>query len=358
MDTSNSERPGGPGLIFGPGPEGWWDSERVSCPKVMRDEDGTWRMWYYGRDVTFDRSIGLPTGRSGLATSKDGITWERVRGPGVMGSVMDPHPDPQRFDSAHVGVNQVYKENGLYWMWYFGGDQSVTNVRGFEVKAFPLRIGAAISRDGVKWTRIQGPYNGALLNSGGPGDFDVFMAAWPQVMRWDDGSWRLYYHTVDGDNGFVVAWAESEDGLNWEKRGPIFGKGPTGRFDDYGVSTRHIIKIKGQWAMFYEGCQDVGTNPEVDRQIGLALSDDGIRWERVDGAEKNGSVLMQSPKGSGLWDHRMGCPWIIPMDDGSLRMYYIGSNEREGADSELGSVHQIGMAVSDGDLTKWSRWES
>ena len=44
------------------------------------------------------------------------------------------------------------------------------------------------------------------------------------------------------------------------------------------------------------------------------------------------------------------------MDDGSLRMYYIGSNERDGEGGELGSVHQIGMAVSDGDITKWERW--
>ena len=191
MSTSANDRPSGPGLIFGPGPEGWWDSERVSCPKVMRGEDGVWRMWYYGRDKTFDRKIGLPTGRVGLATSTDGINWERVRGPGVMGSVLDPHPDPERFDSSHVGVNDVHYENGLYWMWYFGGNQAINNVRGFEVKGFPMRSGAAVSRDGIHWTRLEGPYNGALLDSGKPGDFDVFMAAWPQVIRWDDGSWRL-----------------------------------------------------------------------------------------------------------------------------------------------------------------------
>jgi hypothetical protein len=45
------------------------------------------------------------------------------------------------------------------------------------------------------------------------------------------------------------------------------------------------------------------------------------------------------------------------MDDGTLRLYYIGSNERSGeGGSELSSVHQIGMAVSDGDITKWERW--
>ena len=46
-----------PGLLLGPGPAGAWDSERVSGPRVLRGEDGLWRMWYYGRDPGFDRAI-------------------------------------------------------------------------------------------------------------------------------------------------------------------------------------------------------------------------------------------------------------------------------------------------------------
>ncbi|MEA5559504.1 hypothetical protein [Nodularia spumigena] len=40
-----------PGLVLAPGTEGWWDSERVSSPQVIRCPDGTWKMWYYGRDA-------------------------------------------------------------------------------------------------------------------------------------------------------------------------------------------------------------------------------------------------------------------------------------------------------------------
>lgn len=95
----------------------------------------------------------------------------------------------------------------------------------------------------------------------------------------------------------------------------------------------------------------------MDRQIGLAVSDDGLTWEHLGGPAGNKAVLPQAPKRSGRWDFSLGCPWVVPMEDGSLRMYYIGSNEasREGG-SELASVHQIGMAVSDGDITRWTRW--
>ncbi len=359
MSEVSRQLPGGPGLIFSPGPDGWWDSERVSCPKVLRGEDGVWRMWYYGRDVTFDREITLPSGRVGHAVSQDGISWQRVRGPGVMGSVLDPHSDPTRFDSAHVGHSDVQKIGDTYWMWYFGGSQTIATERGFDRRGFPLRAGLAVSRDGLHWTRTDGPYDGALMDVGAPGDFDAFVIGWPQVIRWDDGSWRMYYHSVVQGQGYVLGWAESDDGFRWEKRGPIFGPGAKGRFDDYGVATRQMIRHQGRWLMFYEGCQDVGELPQVDRQIGLAVSEDGLNWERVDGPNDNKSILAQAPKGSGRWDFRMGCPWVVPLGDGSLRMYYIGSNEanRERL-GELASIHQIGMAVSDGDITRWQRWEA
>jgi hypothetical protein len=343
----------GAGRIFGPGPEGWWDSERVSCPRVLRNPEGGWLMWYYGRDVTFDRQVTLPSGRVGLARSDDGIRWERVPGPLTLGSVFGPAGDPNAFDSAHVGISDIHWRDGLYWMWYFGGDKTG------ERRGFPLRPGCAVSRDGLHWNRVPGPYRGALLDAGVKGEYDEFMVGWPQVIPWDDGTWRMYYHTVQFGKGYLLAWAESPDGFRWEKRGVVMEPGPEGRFDDYGIATRHMIRLGDTWAMFYEGCHYLGHPIQVDRQIGVAISKDGISWERVDGPYPNGAVIPQAPKGSGRWDFRLGCPWVVAQDDGSLRLYYIGSNERpDGGGGELEAVHQIGLAVSEGDITKWTRYES
>lgn len=348
-----SVTPTGPGRIFGPGPEGWWDSERVSCPRVLRDPAGGWLMWYYGRDPQFDREVTLPTGRVGLARSDDGINWTRVKGHLTQGSVFEPANDMAQFDSAHVGISDIHFRDGLYWMWYFGGDKS----GGFA--GFPLRPGCAISRDGEYWNRVPGPYRGALLDAGNKGEYDEFMVGWPQVIQWDDDSWRMYYHTVQLGKGYFLAWAESPDGLRWEKRGVIMGPGPKGRFDDYGVATRHMVKLGDTWAMFYEGCHYIGDPLQVDRQIGVATSTDGIHWQRIDGPYANGAVIPQAPKGSGRWDFRLGCPWVVKQDDGGLRLYYIGSNERPGSGgSELDTVHQIGLAVCTGELTEWERFQA
>ena len=349
--------PPGPGLIFGSGPARSWDSERVSCPRALREADGQWKMWYYGRDASFDRRITLPTGRVGLAISSDGVRWQRVTGGQTRGAVFDPDPDPARFDSSHVGIGDIHREGDVYWMWYFGGDQSLQRIGPMKIKGFPMASGCAVSRDGVNWLRLNGPHRGAMLTAGGRGDFDEIMAAWPQVIRWDDGSWRMYYHGLNNRQQYTVGWAESTDGLHWEKRSPVLGPGPAGRFDDKGVATRHIVRHHGRWVMFYEGCKDIGEGPEVERQIGVAVSNDGLTWERVDGPHPDGSVIAQSPKGSGFWDHRLGCPWVVAMEDGSRRLYDIGSTERPSHNSsELDTQNFIGLAVSNGDITRWERW--
>jgi predicted GH43/DUF377 family glycosyl hydrolase len=244
-------------------------------------------------------------------------------------------------------------------MWYFGGDRTVRDVLGFPVKGFPLRPGLAISRDGLNWTRMDGPVSGALLDVGGPDEFDSIMVGWPQVIAWPDGSWRMYYHGMNTSQQYTLGWAESKDGLTWSKRGPLLGPGKKGDFDDLGVATRHMLQIDDQWVMFYEGCGDIGSRMQTDRQIGIAVSDDGLAWQRVRGPNDNGSILAAATVGTGptgeAWDTRLGCPCVVPMAGGGLRLYYIGSNERRG-DTELDTVNQIGLAVSEGDLLNWQRW--
>ena len=340
-----------PGLVLAPGLEGWWDSERVSAPQVLRCPDGSWKMWYYGRDASFDREINLPTGRCGLANSADGIHWERVRGSLTMGAVFEPSTDPSLFDCAHVGVSDVSYLDGLYWMWYFGGDRTIVNAGNFQAKGLQMRPGCAVSRDGINWVRLVGSYQGAFLDLGKAFEFDALFCGWPKVLRDSDGSWKLYYHTLNMELGFLVGLAVSTDGFRWEKVGQILGAGQPGSFDERGIGTRHVLKINDQYVMFYEGVNGSGYH-----SIGVATSEDGIHWIKYEGEEPGGPVFRHAQPGSGRWDARaVGTPCVVPLDDGSFRMYYIGANE--GGYDELSSQHQIGLAVSDGsNFCKWHRW--
>ena len=127
-------------------------------------------------------------------------------------------------------------------------------------------------------------------------------------------------------------------------------------FDAASIATRTVFRLRDRWLMLYEGVA-----PDLYRGIGLAESRDGLSWRKLRGAEPNGSAFAHAPRGSGLWDARgLGCPSVVVMPDGGLRMYYIGSNELPpGAEGELATVHQIGLAVSaDGDPASWRRWNA
>ena len=349
--------PKGPGLILPEGPAGSWDSERTSCPRVLREADGVWKMWYYGRDPSFDNAYSLPTGRVGLAESKDGIHWNRVKGPLTMGAVLEPSADPARFDSGHVGVGSVMRDNNQYVMWYFGGDQSVTTTPRGTSKGFPLRPGRATSTDGVSWSKTDGPVRGAYLDNGKPGEFDAAMVGWPQVFKDTDGTYRMYYHTLSFTEGFMACGAVSSDGLKWEKIGPVLKKGPAGNFDQAGVASRHVFKLNGRYIMFYEG-----NNDERFAGLGMAESSDGVNFTRVKGPEKDNCMLALSPIDSGRFDtHGIGTPWVVPNGKGYF-LYYVGA-EIPGYDGtqkgENNHIHRIGLAINEsGDLANWKRWNS
>ncbi len=348
----------GPGLVLTPGPAGWWDSERVSCPRVLREADGVWRMWYYGRDPTFNRAINLPSGRSGLATSKDGIHWERVRGPLTMGAVLEPSVPEERFDSGHVGITDVHRGPDGYVAWYLGGSRRPGDLGGTPRVGFPIRPGRASSPDGLVWTRYEGPFGGALLDVGEPGSFDAFLVGWPQVLREDDGTWKLYYQTLQPSSGFMTCLAVSHDGNRWEKIGPVFRRGATGDFDEGGPATRQVIKQGREYLMFYEA-----TDSARHFSVGLARSDDGVNWKRIRGPEEGGAILAHSPVDSGRWDAAgIGTPWVVANGRGGYHLYFVGANHAPGAapgsSGELSLVHQIGLAISEGgDFTRWRRWD-
>lgn len=347
---------GQPGLLIPPGPAGWWNSAHVSGPNVLREEDGRWRLYAYGRDPDFDPLVPMLAGRTGVAVSNDGIHWEWVRGPRSLGSVLEPSDDPDRFDSALAGVSDVQKIDGVYWLWYQGGDQRIVELGPVRARGLQMRVGAAISRDGVHFVKLDGPFRGALFDVGEPGAWDAIFVAQAKVLREPDGSWKLYYHALEGGQGSRIGLAVSGDGLHWERVGKVLGPGEEGDFDERGVSSRCILKIDGQYVMFYEG-----STRDSYYGIGLATSPDGIHWTKERGDEPGGAIFLHAPKGSGRWDSRaVGTPCVVPDGQGGYRMYYVGAHEvehRDPAKGDTSSLHAIGLAVSDGpNLRRWRRW--
>ncbi|CAM9465141.1 unnamed protein product [Ectocarpus sp. 4 AP-2014] len=391
MESSSysGEYPSRRGLVFPTDKEeGWFDSASVGSPRVHRyyhDEGNRWVMWYHGQDTEWNKEgkgvMNVGTGsRIGRAESTDGLTWRRTAGQMAMSSVLDKNTEQWwGFDTAHVGLgdvnlgasSRVATESSVYFMYYFGGDYEETDVQAefglsnpvvcgdsnAPPKGVRMRIGVALSQDGLNWCRVEGEHpTGACVDVGGSGEWDRLFVGWPVVINHMEKEFRMYYHALDPDTKkFRVGMATSQDGLAWEKKGPVFDGGSEGSFDERGAGRRRIVMHKGVYHMVYEGVDKDGVHA-----LGLATSKDGIKWER----HSDQPIFERSPPGSGAWDAGgVSNPEIVETDGGMWYLYYSGHPEKkEGGEGEGGGVFDksaIGVAVAVGDdLTKWTRLET
>lgn len=82
-----------------------FDSAMLGCSCVLRLQD-KWHIYYSagvesGSPLAGETIPGFPM-RAGLATSTDGVNWERVHGSGAGGSIMDVGAEGQH-DEAYIG---------------------------------------------------------------------------------------------------------------------------------------------------------------------------------------------------------------------------------------------------------------
>jgi predicted GH43/DUF377 family glycosyl hydrolase len=323
-------------------------------------------MYYYGRDSDlWARGVTpfnpyLPTGRVGMAVSQDGLSFTRYKGH-LSGGAMNPSPDSEAFDAVHLGVSDVLfdADGGDWHMYYFGGSFDELPIPGGptdkKFRGVRLQPGLAMSKDGLSFEDRKGP----ILELGDADSWDKNGVSWPRVIPpkgGEDRKWFMTYHTreTEGPTGFgcyTPGIATSTDGENWVKGGKVLSLGAPGSWDEGGASVRHVLKIGDQFVMFYEG-----SDFKFQYAIGLAVSDDGIIWEKDQncGPEPGGPIL-KARTGEDFWDNVLvGTPYVLAMEDGSFRMYYFGVGKFEG---DKTSQRGIGLAISDGEnYRSWRRF--
>jgi hypothetical protein len=389
--SSSTETAGGEGdgliLQRGNGESNAFDSIAIGSPivKYFQSDDDTerWVMWYTGRRevgtssgnsseenvgdkitaATFDHDKSLTSGEIGIAVSEDGIVWRRGGSPTEtyrtggdkeafenltvdVGAVLYPNnEDWWVFDTSHVSVGDVHMISsgsvsggaggGIYWMYYQGGDkEEVDGVEGVRT-----RPGLCLSQDGRNWARIEGEHHThAVLDVGSEGEWDELCIRDPKLLLAGPKDMRLFYHSIDKTtNVSRIGVANSKDGFQWQKNpsGFILDAGPEGSIDDLGVKSPCVARIgRNEYVMFYEALSSKHPGKST---ICVAKSQDGIRWERA-------SIPALSFGEDGAWDEGgVGRPYVVPMAENKLRLYYEGRSDANG----LGVG--IGLAVSVGD---------
>ncbi len=95
----------------------------------------------------------------------------------------------------------------------------------------------------------------------------------------DDGIYKMFYSCIYNAGKGKIWYAESENGIIWNTTSdePVFESDTRGTWDDYNVSPGAILKDKdGNYRMYYNGW----STQEGKWQIGLAISTDCINWHR------------------------------------------------------------------------------
>jgi len=192
--------------------------------------------------------------------------------------VLLPNTDRERFDSLTVGCPKVHRyvrDGGDYdfVMWYNGRSKKFNDSQDIVGGSGGL-IGRATSKNGVHWERSDGAYEeeeGVVLGL-------------------NKDSWW----------GFDTALAEL---------GCVM----------LPVSTDAVLTDSGIYMMFYHGAEHGnGEKKGLINSIGVAVSQDGISFGRVEGTHPNNSVLIPEDDEASIESPEV----VFSREDNCFRMFY------------------------------------
>lgn len=183
---------GNPVLRYGP--RGAWDHEKVVPGSVLVMPDGTFRMYY---SATGGGVWGWPY-RSGLATSDDGIHWDRYSGK----PILDIGPNDN-----HMVLDYAIKIGPTDWIMMY--EISGTGHGGLVCAL------ATSSDDGWTWTKASLPDYYALIPS--PGQWDSGHVANPKPMKLGQNMYLVGYNGASSSEDYKLGIAVSFDGIHWHK---------------------------------------------------------------------------------------------------------------------------------------------
>src|SRR5215204_5286101 len=239
-----------------------------------------YRMWYSGRAGSF--------GAVGYATSLDGVNWMKWGTPGLPVPVLE-HGPAGSADSFSAADPTVLKDGSTWKMWYTGDDSS------------KKRIAYATSTDGVTWAK-----GGKVIAPEDPGVSAniAFGAFAPTVWKTANGySMLLTGRKLVGQGVFQtkIMGTSSTDGVTWSGPSPALNpSGSNNNFDYSNLNSPDLLQDPGAptpFKLYYSG-NTIDANGNFHTRIGLATSNDGNSFGKVNGGQTGGSSLDIGPLGT------------------------------------------------------------
>jgi hypothetical protein len=191
--------------------------------------------WNASKTASYRLSIGV-------AESLDnGLTFKRIYNGPIL--------DRGIFDQIWVGQPCVIKENNMWKMWYL----SCTKIEYINNHPEPFYdVKYATSTDGINWEKTG-------ISCVGYNEFTDAIGR-PSVIV-ENGIYKMFYafrsaknYRTDKSQSYRLGYAESLDGITWERKDQEIGidKSATG-WDSEMITYAHVISVKDKKLMFYNG---------------------------------------------------------------------------------------------------------
>ena len=233
--------------VLRPGAPGCFDDNGVNPCSVITMPDGSVRLYYVGYQLQQNVPYTLFTG---LALADTGAgDFRRIS----LVPVLDRGPQEIFFRTAPCVLPCVEG----WQAWYIGGGEFVMEDGRLQPR-YSLRH--VTSPDGLAW-----PSAGCELLAPGNGELGFGR---PWVLR-DGAGWRLWY-SIRTAKGYRLGYAESHDGLDWQRRDDRVGIATSpGEWDGEMICYAAVVRIGDAMYMFYNG------NGYGRTGVGLAILEHG-----------------------------------------------------------------------------------
>ena len=267
-----------------------WEAGDVLNPSVIR-----WHDKYYNYYSGYDGN----TWRTGLAVSEDGINWIKS----TNNPILDIREDG--WDATYIAANgsAVVFQDKVYY--FYQGVDRETNASA---------IGLAISSNGENFDERT---ETCVLSGGGQNQaWESAGVADPYVIEMN-GKLYMYYLGQNELGIQRLGVAVSDNGTDWEEyeNNPIMDVGVKGAFDECGLGEPSVIYKAPYFYMIY-----TGRNADEQRNIGVAVSADGVTWKKLN---YQGIVDLSG----NTWNNQVICDTtMLENSDGDIIVWYGGGN--------------------------------
>ena len=254
-----------------------FDQDGVDGPDVVydaADQTAPYRMWYSGHAGVF--------GAVGYATSTDGLSWVKYPGVGQLPLAVLTHGPAGSADSFSAADPSVLKDGTTWKMWYTGDDSS------------KKRVAYATSTDGINWAK-----GGKVIAPEDPGvSANIAFGAFAPTV-WKSGntySMLLTGRKLVGQGEFQtkIMGTTSTDGVAWGGPSPVLNpSGSPQNFDYSNLNGPDVLQDPGTpapYKLYYSG-NTIDANGNFHTRIGLATSNNGSSFNKVNGAQTGGSTF-------------------------------------------------------------------